>query len=330
MKKARLADFQRDQLTGAEYQLIIREVRYMRQYIIIGLTMLLVILSSMATAQPIPSEPTRDLRGEWTLWQLADDNWYFRLTVGALANVYPGPFQPAGFARVTLGLSWTPEWLITPQVQVTKVVHEIGISLEGVGNKPRWVIEFTPFAVDFEINPSLSTERVSASLPAQSQAQPEQQAQLDLKALVLSRLDDLLKANEQIATENPALDLSALRDPLTEFKKAFDSGKMSDAAIQLDTFSVTLLFIQRNGLLTKFQEMHLRTGLHRLASAFALFREQVQRQKIKVCTGLFVSEDQKSEEVLSPMLTDVLKKLMFTNTKTGAKETFTLKESKCF
>jgi hypothetical protein len=51
---------------------------------------------------------------------------------------------------------------------------------------------------------------------------------------------------------------------------------------------------------------------------------------VKICTGLYISEDQKSEEVLSPLLTDVIKKLTFTNTKTGAKETFTLKESKCF
>nr|BAL59149.1 hypothetical protein HGMM_OP3C304 [Candidatus Acetothermum autotrophicum] len=302
----------------------------MRQHIAcFGLVMLL-LLNSIAIAQPMSSQPGRDLHSEWTLWQIADDTWYFRLTVGALANVYPGLPQPTGFARITLGLSWTPEWLITPQVQVTKAMHEIGISLEGVGNKPTWVIEFTPFVIDFEINLPPSTERVSASLPAQPQAQPEQQAQVDLKALVLTRLDDLLKAGEQIAKENPSLDLTALRDPLTEFKKAFEANKMDDAAIQLDAFSVTLLFIQRNGLLTKFQEMYLRAGLHRLVSAFALFREQVQRQKIKVCTGLFVSEDQKSEEVLSPMLTDVIKKLTFTNTKTGAKETFTLKESRCF
>jgi hypothetical protein len=67
-----------------------------------------------------------------------------------------------------------------------------------------------------------------------------------------------------------------------------------------------------------------------LVSAFALFREQALRQTVKICTGLYISEDQKSEEVLSPLLTDVIKKLTFTNTKTGAKETFNLKESKCF
>jgi hypothetical protein len=182
--------------------------------------------------------------------------------------------------------------------------------------------------IEFEINPRSSAARASASLPAQPVAQPEQQASLDLKALVLARLDDLIKASEQTAKD--LNNIATLTDPLNEFKKAFDSGKIDDAAIQLDAFSVTLLFIHRNEVLSRFQETYLRTGLQRLVSAFALFREQVQRQKIKICTGLFVSEDQKSEEVLSPMLTEMMKKLTFTNRSTGAKETFTLKESKCF
>jgi hypothetical protein len=160
--------------------------------------------------------------------------------------------------------------------------------------------------------------------------QPAQQATIDLKALVLSRLEDLLKASEQMAKENPALDPTSLRDPLTEFKKAFEANKMNDAAMQLDIVSVILLLLQKNGLVTRLQEAHLRAGLHRLVSAFALFREQVQRQTVKICTGLYISEDQKSEEVLSPLLTDVIKKLTVTNRQTGAKETFTLKESKCF
>lgn len=257
-----------------------------------------------------------------------DQNWYFRVTVGALANLYPTLSQPAGFAHLTLGLSWSPNWLLTPQVQVTKVVHEFGLNFEVAGKGPKWVFEIVPLVIEFEVNPRASPGRTSALRQGQSSAQPEQQSPLDLRALVLARWDEVLKASEQLAKDNPGLE--ALREPLTEFKKAFDSGKMDDAAIQLDTFSVTLLFIQRNGLLTKFQEMHLRTGLHRLVSAFALFREQVQRQKVKVCTGLFVSEDQKSEEVLSPLLTEMMKKLTFTNRTTGAKETFTLKESRCF
>jgi hypothetical protein len=160
--------------------------------------------------------------------------------------------------------------------------------------------------------------------------QPAQQATIDLKALVLSRLEDLLKASEQMAKESPALDPTSLRDPLTEFKKAFEANKMNDAAMQLDTVSVILLLLQKNGLVTRLQEAYLRAGLHRLVSAFALFREQALRQTAKICTGLYISEDQKSEEVLSPLLTDVIKKLTVTNRQTGTKETFTLKESKCF
>ncbi|MCL6642889.1 MAG: hypothetical protein K6T71_06160, partial [Candidatus Bipolaricaulota bacterium] len=195
---------------------------------------------------------------------------------------------------------------------------------------PQWVLEITPFILEFGINSHqapASSDKTPGDQPA---VQPDQQISLDLKALVLSRLEDLLKASEQIAKENPTFDPALLRDPLTEFKKTFEAGKMGDAAMQLDIVSVTLLLAHKNGLIPRLQEADLRAGLHRLVSAFALFRERVQRQTVKICTGLFISEDQKTEEVLSPLLTEVLKKLTITNRQTGAKETFTLKESKCF
>lgn len=291
---------------------------------------------AVALAQQ-PEAPQLFSLSEPNRWQanivsLFGDNWYFRLTVGALANVYPGPLQPTGFARLTLGLSWTPNWLITPHLQVTKAIHEVSLSVEGVGDQPIWVLEIIPFTFDFEIDLRSSPVRAasSASRAQQPLAQPDQQGSLDLKALVLSRLDDLLKASEQASKEIPTLDPSTLRDPLNEFRKAFEAGKMNDATIQLDVVSVTLLVAHRSGLMPKLQEAHLRAGLHRLVSAFALYREQVQRQAVRICTGLFVSEDQKSEEVLSPLLTEMMKKLTFTNRTTGAKETFTLKESRCF
>jgi hypothetical protein len=273
--------------------------------------------------------------GERDRWQtdlvtLLGEDWYLRVTVGALANIQPGPFQPTGFARFHLGLRWSPNWILTPQVKVTRATHEIGIGLEGLGTKPHLLLEITPFILDFAINPGETSSAQDKQPVEQSLVQPAQQATIDLKALVLSRLEDLLKASEQMAKENPALDPTSLRDPLTEFKKAFEANKMNDAAMQLDTVSVILLLLQKNGLVTRLQEAHLRAGLHRLVSAFALFREQVQRQTVKICTGLYISEDQKSEEVLSPLLTDVIKKLTVTNRQTGAKETFTLKESKCF
>jgi hypothetical protein len=273
--------------------------------------------------------------GERDRWQtdlvtLLGEDWYLRVTVGALANIQPGPFQPTGFARFHLGLRWSPNWILTPQVKVTRATHEIGIGLEGLGTKPHLLLEITPFILDFAINPGETSSAQDKQPVEQSLVQPAQQATIDLKALVLSRLEDLLKASEQMAKENPALDPTSLRDPLTEFKKAFEANKMNDAAMQLDTVSVILLLLQKNGLVTRLQEAHLRAGLHRLVSAFALFREQVQRQTVKICTGLYISEDQKSEEVLSPLLTDVIKKLTVTNRQTGAKENFTLKESKCF
>jgi hypothetical protein len=307
----------------------------MRQYIVcFGLMTLLVVASGIVAAQPTSLEPRRDLHGEWTLWQLADDQWYFRLTVGALANVYPKLLQPTGFARLTLGLSWAPNWLITPQIQITKAVHEITLSLEGVGNEPTWVIEFTPFVIDFEINPYPNQARAVSSTPASQQptAQPAQQVSLDLKALVLSRLEDLLKASEQMAKDR-SIDLATLTDPLKEFKKLFEANKIVDASLQLNAYSFLLRVLRKMGGMSEYDEAHLRTGLFRLMTIVALFGERTQPPApvpLKLCTGLYVREDQKAEEVLSPFIIEALKKLTFTNTKTGAKETFNLKESKCF
>jgi hypothetical protein len=164
-------------------------------------------------------------------------------------------------------------------------------------------------------------------------AQPDQQVSLDLKALVLSRLEDLLKASEQMAKDR-SIDLATLTDPLKEFKKLFEANKIVDASLQLNGYSFLLRVLRKTGGMSEYDEAHLRTGLFRLMTAVALFGERVQPPPapvpLKLCTGLYVREDQKAEEVLSPFIIEALKKLTFTNTKTGAKETFNLKESKCF
>jgi hypothetical protein len=164
-------------------------------------------------------------------------------------------------------------------------------------------------------------------------AQPDQQVSLDLKALVLSRLEDLLKASEQMAKDR-SIDLATLTDPLKEFKKLFEANKIVDASLQLNGYSFLLRALRKMGGMSEYDEAHLRTGLFRLMTTLALFGERVQPPPapvpLKLCTGLYVREDQKAEEVLSPFIIEALKKLTFTNTKTGAKETFNLKESKCF
>lgn len=164
-------------------------------------------------------------------------------------------------------------------------------------------------------------------------AQPDQQVSLDLKALVLSRLDDLLKASEQIA-KDLKIDVATLTDPLKEFKKHFETGKIVDAAVQLNAYSSLLRVLIKLGVLKEYDEAHLRTGLHRLMAAVALWNERTQPPPapvpMKICTGLYQSADKKTEEVISPFLIEALKKFTFTNTKTGAKETLDLKESKCF
>lgn len=158
---------------------------------------------------------------------------------------------------------------------------------------------------------------------------PDQQVSLDLKALVLSRLDDLLKASEQIAKDK-SIEVNTLTKPLQEAKKAFESGKISDAGLQLDSYSLVLRAIRKTGVskLNEYDETHLRAGLYRVVVALALFTEHIQKKPTKICTGLFIREDQKAEEVISPLVTDMLKKISFSTP--AGKEDFTLKESRCF
>lgn len=301
----------------------------------IGSLVLFAVLLAWATAlaqQPeLPSLSVAE-RNRWQadVISLFGEDWYFRLTVGALANIYPKQFQPAGFARLTLGLSWTPDWVITPQLRVTKAIHELRLSLEGVGDQPAWVLEITPFTFEFEINLRPSPTRAVSSRAQQPPAQPAQQVSLDLKALVLARIDELLKASEQMAKDR-SVDINTLTKPLHEAKKAFEAGKTSDAGIQLDSYSLLLRALRKMGAFTTFteyDETHLRTGLYRVVGALALFAEHIQKKPIKVCTGLFVREDQKAEEVISPLVTDVVKRISFTTP--AGKEDFTLKESRCF
>jgi hypothetical protein len=293
------------------------------------------VWSAALAQQPELSNLSVAERDRWQadIVNILGENWYFRVTVGALADLYPTLSQPTGFAHLTLGLSWTPAWLLTPWLQVTKAVHEIGLSLEGVGKEPKWAFEIIPLVIEFEINPRSSAARASASLPAQPVAQPEQQASLDLKALVLARLDDLIKASEQTA-KDLKMDVATLTDPLKEFKKHFEASKLVDAALQLNAYSSILRVLRKFGVLKEYDEAHLRTGLHRLMAAVALFNERTQPPPapvpMKICTGLYQSADKKTEEVISPFLIEALKKFTFTNTQTGAKETLDLKESKCF
>lgn len=292
-----------------------------------GILLILTLGFGTAVAQQSPAISSFGERELWKteLVNLFGNTWYLRMTVGALANIQPGPFQPLGYTHLRLGLIWNPNFLLTPQIQVTGVTHEIGFGLRGLGDKPQWVLEVTPFILDFNINPRTKIERQTG----QPTAQLEQQTQIDLKALVLARLDDLSKASEQIAKDR-SIDLATVTDPLKEFKKLFEAGKVLEAAFQLNAFSMVLRAIRKMAFLTDYDETHLRTGLHRLIAALALFVEKIQRQTIKICTGLYVSEDQKKEEIISPFVNEAIKKLTFTNRQTGAKETFTLKESKCF
>jgi len=252
---------------------------------------------------------------------LPDEDWHLHWTIGALAKLYPEPPSASGLIQVRVGLTWSPSLLLAPQLQWTKATHEIGINLLNLGADPSWEIEITPFFLEFELG-SPQPQRPPSGL--------SHQASLDLKKLVLAYLEDLRQASEQIIQDHPDLDPTTLRDPLSEFQRAFEAGEVGSASLQLNMFSVVLRLMRRADLLSQLEETHLRTGLHRLVMAFALFMEKVQDQVVKVCTGLYLSEDQRTEEVISPFVNEAVQTLTLTDRTTGAKERFTLRESKCF
>lgn len=272
---------------------------------------------------------------------------YLRMTVGLVATLKAQYLQePQLFAQLALGWEWSLRVPLTRQIQLSGFSHEISLKLKNLNGEPMWVVEFFPFAVAFDIDDwfneqesnmpnrflqSLPLELPKPSTspsvaPGQSGIQSDQQATLDLKALVLARLNDLLKASEQLSKEKPILSPETFRDPLTKAREAFEAGKIADMVVQLNSYSMVLRamrkFLPDN--MTEFDEVYLRSVFHALADILALYTERTQGKPIKICTGLYISSDKK-EEVIGQFLNEAPKTASF-----AAKGTFTLKESKCF
>ncbi|MDW8110261.1 MAG: hypothetical protein RMJ96_01465 [Candidatus Bipolaricaulota bacterium] len=158
---------------------------------------------------------------------------------------------------------------------------------------------------------------------------PQVQAQtvsLDLKALVLSRLDELIKLAEKPPVPS-GVTFSFPTSPLKEAQKAFDAGKFDEADKQLTAFSVSLHMLRLGApagwpfsiaLITET----LRAALYKVINARVLFAERVQNKPMKISVGLYTSGTR--EEVFGPFLIECPKELKLSIQ--GKEETFKLKE----
>lgn len=259
---------------------------------------------------------------------------YLRMNIGLIANLKGQYFQELQlFGYLALGWEWSLSIPLARHLRISGLSHEVGIRLRDLGGKPVWMIEFLPFTVSFDTDGWFDQGKLppqslnSFELPNPSlDSIAQQPSSVDLKALVLARLDDLLKASEQLAKEKPVLDPATFREPLNEAKKSFEAGKIPEAIVQLNSYSMVLRALRKflPDTMTEFDEAYLRSGFHRVADALALYTERAQGKSTKVCTGLYIGADKK-EEVIGQFLNEAPKTASF-----GAKGTFTLKESRCF
>ncbi len=333
----------------------------MRKTLLALVAMLLILTFALASGWAQPSaNRTWSLRPvDWNKnrWELSvgtlfTQPWgenlgrsYLRMTVGLVATLKNQYLQEPGlFAQLAFGWEWSLHVPLPFQLSLSGFSHEISLKLKDLNGQPAWVVEFLPLVVAFDIDNlfipakrgnDLSFPFSTLSIPSrvaaegQSRAESPQQVQqttVDLKALVLARLDDLLKASEQLSKEKPVITPDTFVTPLNEAKKAFEAGKIPDMIVQLNSYSMVLRAIRKflPDTMTEFDESYLRSGFHRLADALALYTERIQQKPTRICTGLYIDPNRK-EEVIGQFLNEAPKTASF-----GTKGTLTLKESKCF
>lgn len=158
---------------------------------------------------------------------------------------------------------------------------------------------------------------------------PHIQAQtvsIDLKALFLSRLNELIKLTENPPTP-PGVTLSFPTSSLKEAQKAFEAGKFEEVDKQLTAFSTSLQGLKlaapaglpfSMALITET----MRAALYKVINARVLFAERIQGQAMKIFIGLYTSNTR--EELFGPFLIECPKELKFTVQ--GKEEIFKLKE----
>jgi len=125
------------------------------------------------------------------------------------------------------------------------------------------------------------------------------QGGLDLKTLVNTRTDELIKL---------AQDLKVDTSSLTAFKQAFNADKVDDATRSLNAFPAVITVFAGLGRLKKLDEATLQAGLYKLIGALELFLESVKSQETKVCVGLYLT-DKKEERIVGPFVNDSPKEI---------------------
>ncbi len=125
------------------------------------------------------------------------------------------------------------------------------------------------------------------------------QAQLDLKALVNTRTDELIKLAQGVK-----LDTSSL----TAFKQSFNADQMEAAIKSLNAFPVVVSIMAGLGLLKKLDEATIQAGLYKLVDALELFLETVKKQETKICVGLYLTE-KKEERIIAPFVNEAPKEI---------------------
>lgn len=155
-----------------------------------------------------------------------------------------------------------------------------------------------------------------------------QTVSIDLKALFLGRIDELIKLAEKPPVPE-GVEIAIPTESLKEAKKAFEAGKLEDVGKQLNAFS-TILHVLRlaapPGLpfSMPFISEVLRASLYKVIDAFVLFSERVGKKEAKIHVGLYVCEKEKKEEIFGPFLIKCPKELKLTIG--GKLHTFKLKE----
>ncbi len=135
---------------------------------------------------------------------------------------------------------------------------------------------------------------------------------LDLKVLVNSRTDELIKL---------AQDLKLDTSSLTAFKQSFNADQVEAAMKSLNSFPIVVTIFASLGRLKKLDEATVQAGLYKLVDALELFLENLKQQETKICVGLYLT-DKREERVIGPFVNDSPKEI-------GGTVTFKLQAQRC-
>jgi hypothetical protein len=125
------------------------------------------------------------------------------------------------------------------------------------------------------------------------------QGGLDLKTLVNTRTDELIKL---------AQDLKVDTSTLTAFKQSFNNDQIEAAIKSLNAFPVIVTTFSSIGRLKKLDEATLQASLYKLMDALELFVETIKKQEAKICVALYLTE-KKEERIVAPFVNEAPKEI---------------------